>query len=715
MASSVRGRIILGFGLLVLILIAVVAGSAWLAREHRSDLAEVERHTATASALETFTTDSAWAGANLEHYILTGDETAVREVRLAAGRALDDLTEARGQAQLGGSDEQMQRLDEILSAGFVAGTRLEEIIDLRENGDVEAATAQMEETLPWFRDFWASVGEAAAFEQQQASLLRDRADTAGALAFWLLIGSGVAGAALGLVAATLIARSILKPLSSVESVALAVADGDLEARAQPKGPRELASLGASLNRMTESLLKDRETIEHMAYFDPLTALANRTLFLDHLGLALAQARRSRRPMAVMFIDLDRFKLVNDTAGHSQGDQFLRGVAAELEQTVREGDTVARAGGDEFTLLLPEIASPADAVEVAQRVLDALRRPRSIGGHEFHITPSIGIVIHPSDDGSTAGADAETLLANADIAMYRAKAEGGNRYQIHTPAMNAGILERLSLETDLRHALDREEFVLHYQPQVSIGTGRVVGAEALVRWQHPERGLVAPMEFIPVAEETGLIVLLGDWVLRTACAQAKAWLDEGLPCTRIAVNLSARQFQQRDLVGKVAQVLKETGLGPCGLQLEITESVAIQDVDYTALVLGQFKEMGVQIGIDDFGTGNSALSYLQRFPIDAVKIDRSFVRDITANSNDAEIAAAVIDMSHRLKLDVIAEGVETDEQLDFLRQRQCDEMQGYLFSKPVPAEEFAAIVKQGRSLPVRPVPDQKPRTSSPAGR
>ena len=531
------------------------------------------------------------------------------------------------------------------------------------------------------------------------------------------------------VASIFLSWAISRPIRGLAAGMRKVAAGSLDERVPLSGLREIDDLSVSFNAMAENLegrtaelleeiterKRAEETIRHRAYHDALTGLPNRTLFVDHLSLALAQARRTGRTMAVMFIDLDRFKLVNDTAGHPEGDGLLVTVGQQLKELVREGDTVARVGGDEFTVLLPEIARVGDAVEVAQRILESLRQPRLRAGHEFNITPSIGITIYPTDDGSAEGEDAETLLTNADIAMYRAKDEGGNRYRIHTPAMNASILERLVLETDLRHALEREEFVVYYQPQVSLSTGQVVGAEALVRWQHPERGLVMPMEFIPVAEETGLIVPLGEWVLRTACAQSKAWRDEGLPCTRIAVNLSARQFQQRDLAERVAQVLKETGLGPCGLQLEITESVAIQDVDYTVLMLGQLKEMGIEIAIDDFGTGHSALSYLRRFPIDAVKIDRSFVRDLTSSSNDSEIAAAVIDMSHRLKLDVIAEGVETEEQLAFLRQRRCDEMQGYLFSRPVPAAEFATIMRQARSLPPEPRRRQPAKASTPATR
>jgi diguanylate cyclase (GGDEF)-like protein/PAS domain S-box-containing protein len=432
-----------------------------------------------------------------------------------------------------------------------------------------------------------------------------------------------------------------------------------------------------------------ETIKHLAYHDALTNLANRTLFQDRLTVALAQARRKRRMAAVMFLDLDRFKVVNDTVGHALGDRLLQGVAERLTGLVREGDTVARVGGDEFTLLLAEVERAEDMVEVAERVLDTLRQPWVLNGHEFRITASIGIAMFPSD-----GEDADSLLRNADTAMYRAKDQGRDNYKLYTPKMNARIAERLALENSLRHGLERGEFLVYYQPQVDIASGNIVGMEALVRWQHPERGLVFPAEFIPVAEETGLIVPLGEWVLRSACAQNKAWQAAGFPPMRVAVNLSARQFQQRDLIEVVDEVLKETGLEARWLQLEITEGVAMQDVESNIAVLRELRQMGVQIAIDDFGTGHSSLSYLSRLPIDVVKIDQSFIQDLTTDPNDAAIARSIIVMAHNLKLRVIAEGVETEEQLAFLKKRRCDEMQGYLFSKPAPAEAFEEMLRQG---------------------
>jgi len=457
--------------------------------------------------------------------------------------------------------------------------------------------------------------------------------------------------------------------------------------------------------ITERKLAE-ETIRHLAYHDALTNLPNGMLFRDRLNLALAQARRNNKILALLFLDLDRFKLINDTLGHAAGDQLLQNIGEELKDLVRGGDAVARMGGDEFTVLLPGISQVQDAVAIAQRILESVKQPRVAAGHEFHITTSIGVAIYPSD-----GTDAEALMRNADTAMYRAKEQGRDNYQLYSPAMNANILERMALVNDLRHALEREEFVVYYQPQVNINTGQVVGAEALARWQHPERGLMYPEEFIPLAEDTGLIVPLGEGVLRTACAQNKAWQEAGFPPMRMTVNISARQFRQETMVETVSQVLKETGLLPRYLQLEITEDTLMQDVEFTIAMLRDLRGMGVEISIDDFGTGYSSLNYLRRFPIDVVKIDRSFVRDVTVDPNDTAIVTAIIALAQSLKLRAVAEGVETQEQLAFLRERQCHEMQGYLFSKPVPAEEFERILRQDRRFRASWHPTPKKRAAA----
>ncbi len=433
--------------------------------------------------------------------------------------------------------------------------------------------------------------------------------------------------------------------------------------------------------------EDNENIKRMAYHDALTGLPNRYLFDDRLSVALEQARRYQHMLGVMFLDLDHFKCINDTLGHAVGDRLLQEVARRLQGCLREGDTVSRMGGDEFTVLLPEIISQNDAVKVAQRVIEALKQPFWMDERELYITSSIGIAIHPKH-----GEDAETLLRLADVAMYQAKSAGRNNYKIFTPGMNAGTLDRMDLECGLRHALERQELLLYYQPQVDVRTGMIVGAEALLRWQSPKWGLVLPLRFIPLAEETGLISAVGEWVLRTACAQNVAWQNGGYPSLRMAVNLSVRQFQQPNLVGRVTEVLQETGLDPQWLEIEITESIAMQNIEFTVRKLKEFKKMGVRIAIDDFGSGYSSLNYLKRLPIHTLKIDRAFINDCTSNLEDATIISAVVALGKSLQYKVIAEGVETHAQFAFLQKTYCDEVQGYLFGKPVPAGDFERLFR-----------------------
>lgn len=428
-------------------------------------------------------------------------------------------------------------------------------------------------------------------------------------------------------------------------------------------------------------------INHMAYHDPLTDLPNRALFNDRLDLALANARRDGRKLAVMYMDLDRFKLVNDSMGHAMGDQVLIDVAKRVKGCLRQGDTVARVGGDEFILIFPTVRKNQDASKIALKIIKALKEPFEVGGQEFHLTTSIGIALYPND-----GEDAETLVKNADSALYSAKEEG-NTFRHYNPQMNESVRERLDIERDLCRALEQGEFIIHYQPQVNIDSGTITGMEALLRWKHPERGLVFPGEFINIAEETGLILEIGKWVLQKACAQNKAWQDAGYPCLRVVVNLSARQFMHHNLVEIVAKVLRDTGLSPRWLELEITEGVIMKDIDYTKGIIKRLKKMGVQIAIDDFGTGYSSLNYLKLFPLDTLKIDKSFVQGILSSPEDAAIVATVIVLTQNLKLKSIAEGVETEEQLEFLRERRCCEMQGFYFSKPVPAEEFEVFLKE----------------------
>ena len=431
-----------------------------------------------------------------------------------------------------------------------------------------------------------------------------------------------------------------------------------------------------------------EELLHLANHDALTSLPNRSLLLDRLSQALVFAKRSGGQVAVMLIDLDRFKNINDSLGHDFGDKIIMEIGRRLSASARAGDTIARLGGDEFVLIRADIAREDSVHIMAQQTLEALSRPMTIQGHEFYPTGSIGISMYPKD-----GHDSQSLLKNADTAMYRAKDAGRNNFQFYAHEMNSRALDRLKLESGLRRALEREEFVLHYQPQMEIASGRIVGVEALLRWDAPGQAMVLPGEFIPIAEETGLIVPIGEWVLSAACAQMKSWHDRGMhEPSRIAVNLSARQFKQQDIVKMISRVLDETGCRPEWLELEITESVVMESPEAAAETLHRLSEMGVHLSIDDFGTGYSSLSYLKRFPIDALKIDQSFVRDITTDCDDAAIAKAVIALAHSLKLVVIAEGVEEVEQLDFLRKQGCDQIQGYYLSRPVAVDKLEAFLR-----------------------
>ena len=444
--------------------------------------------------------------------------------------------------------------------------------------------------------------------------------------------------------------------------------------------------------ITERKLTEQR-VHHVAQHDVLTGLPNRSLLQDRLGQAIAVANRSGRPMWVMLIDLDRFKFVNDSMGHKAGDVLLMTVAARLASALRDTDTVARLSGDEFVAIVSEDHDEPLTPDIVQRVMDSVAQPVMLGTKEFFVTCSIGVAVYPSE-----GTPADSLIEHADIAMYSAKKMGRNNFQFYTPAMNEESLERVRIEGALRNALERNEFVLHYQPQVDLKTGQIVGMEALIRWQHPELGMVPPNRFIGIAEETGLIVQIGAWVLRTACAQNKAWQEAGLGRLRVAVNLSARQFGAADLISGLEAVLQDTALDPDCLEIELTESLFMSDVTPAVELLHRMKSLGVNLSIDDFGTGYSSLSYLSRFPIDVLKIDRSFVADITHDANDAAIVTSIIALAHNLKLAVIAEGVETLDQLDYLRSHGCDEMQGYYFSKPLAAADFEALLRQRRALP-----------------
>lgn len=461
---------------------------------------------------------------------------------------------------------------------------------------------------------------------------------------------------------------------------------------KPFHPHEVRQLALALGR---GKWETENRFRQLAYYDSLTSLPNRVLFLDRLAQILEIARRHQRKAAVLFLDLDNFKRINDSLGHSAGDEILKITAERLRYCVRASDavahptpqgTAARLGGDEFTVVLSEIELVEAPAIVARRILQKMAEPMQLTAQEVAITPSIGIAVFP-EDGDTV----ETLLKNADLAMYAAKRTGRNSFQYYQATMNMVALKRLTLENHLRQAIAREELALHYQPQMNLATGAASGAEALLRWNNEELGSVSPVEFIPVAEESGLIVAIGAWVLRTACLQAKAWRDRGVLLPRIGVNVSIKQFVQRKFPELVAQVLAETGLEPEVLEIEITESLLMQDAEGAVATLRKLKALGVQLAIDDFGTGYSSLSRLKEFPIDRLKIDRSFVRSVDTNLNDQAIASAIIAMAGSMNLRVIAEGVETAEQLDVLRSKHCDEIQGYFLSRPLPPEQAEAFL------------------------
>lgn len=447
-----------------------------------------------------------------------------------------------------------------------------------------------------------------------------------------------------------------------------------------------------MNDITEHRHYEEQLIYHATH-DPLTGLPNRNLLQDRLAQALAlDAFAHKNPLCVMFLDLDNFKKVNDTLGHTVGDMLLKAVADRLTGCVRGGDTVARLGGDEYIIVLPNVREMQDVITVAKKIIAVFAAPFPLLGDEIYVTSSIGIALSPTD-----GETVDALLKNADAAMYHAKEQGKNNYQFYSAEMNIRVFERLALETSLHRAIRQREFLLHYQPRVDLRTGRISGVEALVRWNHPEIGLVSPAKFIPLAEETGLIVPLGEWVLRTACAQNRIWQERGLPPLRIAVNLSSRQFRQENLIQMVAGVLTETHLAAQWLELELTESLVMQEGERSVAILTELKEMGIDIAIDDFGTGYSSLSYLKRFPVRNLKIDQSFIRDMTRDPDDATLVRTIITMAHGLGMKVIAEGVELEEQLDFLRRHQCEEIQGYYFSQPLDAEKFEQLLRSGKSL------------------
>jgi diguanylate cyclase (GGDEF)-like protein len=491
--------------------------------------------------------------------------------------------------------------------------------------------------------------------------------------------------------------AVLVGLSAAEQLAAARSDARRYLWAAAGGSVLILLLTGVLGRMSWKLAQSRQReaearvehaqrVEYLAYHDSLTGLPNRSLFSKLLDQSIREAHRHKRILVVAFLDLDRFKHINDTLGHDAGDQLLREMARRLRACVRESDTVARLGGDEFVVLLPEVSEEKAAAIVAQNILTACAKPFTLIGQEFRVTVSIGISAYPRD-----GLDEQTLTKNADIAMYQAKSEGKNNFQFYSEKLNANSLERLTLESSLRHALERNEFCLHYQAKRDMAGWRVTGMEVLLRWEHPDLGTVAPMRFIPVAEETGLIVPIGRWVLNTACAQNVAWQRRGLPPLAIAVNLTSRQFFDEHLVHDVTASLHATGLAAQFLELEIAERVLTQNVEKALRILRDLKAAGIRIAIDDFGTGYASLATLQRFPIDTIKIDRSLVRDLDVAPAETQLADAIVAMGKSLSLTVVAQGVETREQAELLRTHACDELQGFYFKRPLPVEEFTQLL------------------------
>jgi len=469
---------------------------------------------------------------------------------------------------------------------------------------------------------------------------------------------------------------------------LLIYDAHLDSRIR-KHNRQLAQANEQLEEVNAQL-------QHVAMHDALSGLPNRLLLADRLSQAIAQAERHQNRFAVFVVDLDRFKAINDSLGHLAGDAMLKEVARRLASVLRKADTLARLGGDEFVLVLNEIASAQDVETIAGRVLADIARPVKLSDLELHTSASIGISLFPAD-----GTDAETLLQHADAAMYHAKKNGRNTYQLFVLAMNAFAKDRLELENGLRRALVQGEFVLHYQPKVDVRDGGIDSAEALIRWQHPTRGLTGPLDFIPLAEESGLILPIGEWVLREACRQACAWQTAGLRPLRVAVNLSAQQFRQKNLVAVVRSALNAARLEPRYLELELTESAVMHDAEQSIEILQQLSALGVRISVDDFGTGYSSLSYLRRLPLDKLKIDRAFIRDVVTSRDDAAIVRAIVSLAHNLRLKVIAEGVETPDQLAFLRELGCDQYQGYHYSVPVPDNVFVEMLREHQAKSLTP--------------
>ncbi|MEQ9640186.1 MAG: EAL domain-containing protein [Alphaproteobacteria bacterium] len=543
-------------------------------------------------------------------------------------------------------------------------------------------------------DFNAAVAEARAvvgdrlvpsIRAGRRAALSDLATSTETSLIYLLVMTGF-GVFVGAGASVLLSNGILRPVQELTEGAEAFGAGQLSHRIDIGSEDEFGRLARAFNRMAESRQRAEEALRQLAHHDPLTKLPNRTLFQIRLVEALENARRTDRMVAVHFLDLDHFKDVNDTLGHPAGDLLLQHVSGRLSECVRRSDTVARLGGDEFAIIQTNLDHQRGIAVLAQRIIDSLSKPFDLDGEIVYTGTSVGITVYPQDD-----AEAEMLIKDADMALYRAKQEGRGKYQLYNPGMNDEVQARKTLEQELRKAIEREEFFLTYQPQIELADGHVVGAEALIRWQHPEQGLISPGDFIPVAEQAGLITKLTEFVLRESCKQAKGWQNAGLGDLRVSVNLSPVDFKRPDLIALMNRILTESGLQAKYLHLEITEGMVMSGIDSAIETLSALSALGIELSIDDFGTGYSSMNYLKQFPVGGLKIDQSFVRDILVNRQDASITKAIIKVGHSLNLKVIAEGVETREQMDFLRLRACDEVQGYWISRPLAPEQFAEFV------------------------
>ena len=509
-------------------------------------------------------------------------------------------------------------------------------------------------------------------------------------AIWFLLSMTLFGVVVGAGAAIALTRGLVHPILQLTAGAEAFGEGNLDHRIQIRSNDEMGRLAASFNRMAESRQEAEETLRDQAHHDPMTKLPNRVLFQIRLGEALDNARRVSRTVAVHCLDLNKSKDVNDTLGHPAGDMLLQQVAERLNECIRKSDTVARIGGDEFAIIQTNLTNNSGIATLAGRVIDSLAMPFDLNDERVYTGTSIGISTYPHD-----GSEADTLLKNGDLALYRAKhmgrQDGRGRYLLFDGAMNAEVQTRKSLEHDLRRALENDELYVTYQPQIDIETGRVIGAEALVRWRHPERGMVSPGEFIPVAEQAGLVNQLTEIVLTKACAQTKAWQETVLPDFRVSVNLSPADFKRKDIVAVITRVLDESGLDARSLELEITEGMVMSSAESVIATLNELHDLNIDLAIDDFGTGFSSLTYLKQFPVDRLKIDQAFVRDVLTDKDDASITEAIINLGHNFGLTVIAEGVESAEQLEFLRQQGCDEAQGYYISRPLDTVDVADFV------------------------